>query len=258
MDIYQHFRKDEHPFIDQVFSWIDHVEETYQMKLTDFLNPREQQIVDMLIGTSMEGLKVYKHGGSNNAERRRVIIAPMYKNVREDSFQLSLMQASYNERFVSLGHRDVMGAFLSLGIKRQKLGDIIVENGRIQIIMADELSPYVLTNLTAIKRAKINLEEQPLSSVAEKEVSWVESDQVVSSLRLDTIVKAIYKLSRKDAGVFITKGLVKVNYQVTDDRKLVLEAGDMLSLRGKGRSKLIRINGRTKKDKFSITTAVLK
>ncbi|QKY68966.1 RNA-binding protein [Lentibacillus sp. CBA3610] len=258
MAIYQHFRKDEHPFIDQVFSWIEHVEKTYQMKLTDFLDPREQQIVDMLIGTSMEDLKVHKHGGSKNAERRRIIIAPMYEDVTEDSFQLSLLEASYHEKFVSLGHRDVMGAFLSLGIKRQKLGDINVEDGLIQIVMAGEISPYVLTNLTAIKRAKIKLEEQPLSSVAEKEVNWFESDLVVSSLRLDAIVKAIYKLSRKEASEFITKGLVKVNYKVTDDRKLILEAGDMLSLRGKGRSKIIGMNGRTKKDKFSITTAVLK
>lgn len=258
MAIYQHFRKDEHPFIDQVLSWIDYVEKTYQMKVTDFLDPREQQIVDMLTATNMEELKVHKHGGSSTTERKRVVIAPMYEDVTEDDFKLTLFLGSYHEKFVSLGHRDVMGAFLSLGIKRQKLGDIMVENGLVQIIMAGEVAPYVLTNLTAIKKAKIKLEEQPLSMVADKEINWVESNQVVSSLRLDTVVKAIYHFSRKDAGELITKGRVKVNYKVADDRKRVLEAGDMLSLRGKGRSKIVGIHGRTKKDKLSITTAVLK
>ncbi|SFB19181.1 RNA-binding protein YlmH, contains S4-like domain [Lentibacillus halodurans] len=258
MEIYQHFRKDEHPFIDQTLSWIDHVEKTYQKKVTDFLDPREQQIVDMLTGTSMEELKVHQHGGSNNAERKRVIIAPMYEEMTEADFHLTLMQGSYHEKFVSLGHRDVMGAFLSLGIKRQKLGDILVEDGLIQMIMAEEIAPYVLTNLRAIKKTSIKLEEQPLSSVVEKEVNWVESSQIVSSLRLDTVIKAIYNLSRKNASELVTKGLVKVNYKVTVDPKLVLEAGDMLSLRGKGRSKLIGINGRTKKDNISITTARLK
>src|SRR5699024_2685919 len=213
---------------------------------------------ETLARTSMEDLKVCKFGGSKHAERQRVIIAPMYEDVTEDAFQLTLLQGSYHDKFVSLGHRDVMGAFLSLGIKRQKLGDVMAEDGLIQMIMAEEVAPYVLTNLTAIKKAKISLEEQPLSSVVEKEMNWDESNQVVSSLRLDTVIKAIYNLSRKDAADMITKGLVKVNYKVTDDRKLILEAGDMLSVRGKGRSKLIGINGRTKKDNISITTARLK
>lgn len=258
MDIYQHFRKDEHPFIDQALSWIARVEKTYQLKVTDFLDPREQQIVDMLSGTSLEDLKIYKHGGSRNAERQRMIIAPMYDDVTEDDFQLTLLQGSYHEKFVSLSHRDVMGAFLSLGIKRRKLGDILVEDGLIQIVTADDIAPYVLTNLTSIKKAKIKLKEQPLSSVVEKEANWVELNQIVSSLRLDTVIKNIYHVSRKDAAEMITKGLVKVNYKVADDRKLILEAGDMLSLRGKGRSKLVGINGRTKKDNISITTARLK
>ncbi|TFJ94573.1 RNA-binding protein [Lentibacillus salicampi] len=257
MEIYQHFRKDEHPFIDQALSWVDHVETTWQMKVSDFLDPRQQQIVDTLAGTSMAELKVYKHGGSHNAERQRVIIAPFYEEVTEDSFQLTLLQGSYHDNFVSISHRDVMGAFLSLGIKRQKLGDIMAEDGLVQIVMASEVAPYVLTNLTAIKKARIRLEEQPLSSVVEKTVNWVESDQVVSSLRLDTIVKAIYHLSRKDAAEMIGKGLVKVNYRVTDDRKFILEAGDMLSVRGKGRSKLTGVNGQTKKNNISITTARL-
>ncbi|MFD1360263.1 YlmH family RNA-binding protein [Lentibacillus salinarum] len=258
MDIYQHFRKEEHPFIDQVLSWMDQVEKTFQVRLTDFLDPREQQIVDMLAGTSMEDLQVHTHGGSQNAERKRVIIAPLYEDVTEDIFQLTLLQGSYHTKFVTLSHRDVMGAFMSLGIKRQKLGDIIVEDGLIQIMTADEIAPYVLTNLTDIKHTTIKLEEEPLLSALEREINWVESDHIVSSLRLDTVVKAIYRLSRKEAAEMITKGNVKVNYKVTDDRKFVLETGDMLSLRGKGRSKLIRINGRTKKDKVSITTALLK
>lgn len=258
MDIYQHFRQDEHPFIDQVLSWIYNVEKTYQMKITDFLDPREQQIVDMLTGTSLEELKVFKQGGSKNAERKRVIIAPFYEQVSEDDFQIALLQGSYHAKFISLSHRDVMGAFLSQGIKRGKLGDILVEDGLIQIIMASEIAPFVLTNLTSIKQAKIKLEEQQLSSVVEKETAWVESNYIVSSMRLDTVVKAIYRLSRKDAGELIKKGLVKVNYKVSDNRKLILDEGDMLSLRGKGRSKIIQINARTKKDNFSITAGLLK
>ena len=50
MYIYQHFRPEEREFIDQVLNWKEYVEQTYTPKLTDFLDPREQQILKMIIG----------------------------------------------------------------------------------------------------------------------------------------------------------------------------------------------------------------
>lgn len=258
MNIYQHFHKEEQPFIDKVLSWIEQVEKTYQVKVTDFLDPREQQIVDMLIGMSNEDLKVYMYGGSGYSERQRVIIAPKYDEIANESFQITLLQATYHKKFVTITHSDVMGAFLSLGIKRKKLGDIFVEGGILQIVATTEIAPYVVTNLMAVKKANIKLEEKPLSSVIGKGMDWIESEKTVASLRLDAIVKTIYNISRKEASETISKKLVKVNFKVTEDAKFILHEGDLLSLRGKGRSMLVSVNGRTKKDKWKITTAILK
>lgn len=257
MEIYQHFREEEQSFIDQVLSWIEQVERTYQVKLTDFLDPREQQIVDMLIGTSAGEIKMYKHGGNESSERSRIILAPMYESIEEDAFQLTLLQASYHEKFVTVTHPDVMGAFLSQGIKRQKLGDITVGDGIIQIVAADEIAPYIISNLTSIKKAKIRLEEKPLTSLISKQSNWKTSDKTVSSLRLDAVVKVIYHISRKEAAELIGKQLVKVNFKIVDDTKFTLEEGDLLSLRGKGRSRLDCINGQTKKGNWKITIAIL-
>lgn len=54
MSIYQHFRKEEYPFIDQVLQWKDEAEERYSVKLTDFLDPREQDIAQSIIGKDSE------------------------------------------------------------------------------------------------------------------------------------------------------------------------------------------------------------
>lgn len=255
MNIYQHFRKEEQPFIDQVLSWIEYVEKSFQIKVTDFLDPREQRIMHLLIGTNSD-VRLYQYGGEH-AERKRAIIAPIYEEIEEASYQLMLVQAHYQDKFISLEHRDVMGAFLSLGIQRKKLGDIFVGDGTVQIVMADEIAPFVLANLTTIKRAKIKLEVQPFSSFIETEKQWIETDQTVSSLRLDAVVKEIYNVSRKEAADFIKKQQVKVNFKVVEDGKFILQEGDLLSARGKGRSKLVKINGQTKKDKWRITTAIL-
>lgn len=258
MDIYQHFRKDEQPFIDQVLAWKAQVENTYRAKLTDFLNPREQQIIDMLIGTNHVELRLHRSGGGLHTERQRMILAPMYEEIQETDFALVLMQASYQNKFISLSHRDVMGAFLSLGIKRKKLGDIFVADGILQIIMTRDIAPYVAANLTAIKKATISLEEKALSDFIGEEKHWDEMDHTVSSLRLDAVLKEIYKLSRKDAAHDIAKKLVKVNYKTIEDTAFILQEGDLLSFRGKGRSKLTSVNGQTKKEKWRITTAILK
>lgn len=258
MGIYQHFRKEEHPFIDQVLSWKDVVEKTYQLKVTDFLDPREQQIVEALVGTANDDLQITFHGGGKYSERKRAIIAPFYEELHVDTFQLTLLEASFNEKFISLLHPDVMGAFLSLGIDRSKLGDIFVTEGSVQIIVASEIAQYVIANLTTIKNANISLAENSFSNLHEKELNWLESDHTVSSLRLDVVLSGIYNISRKDAANFLKKKQVKVNFKLVDNGTFVIFEGDLISVRGKGRSKLIKINGETRKGKVRITTAILK
>jgi len=257
MDIYQHFRKEEHSFIDQVLSWKEQVERSYLQKLTDFLDPRERQIIEMIIGTNNDELKLHTHR-NKYSERKRMIIAPFYEEVEEEAFQLSLLESSYPEKFVTLEHRDVMGSFLSLGVDRKKLGDIIVVDGIIQIVTAKEIASYITANLTSVKKASVNLEEVPLSRMMEVEEDWEESDKTVSSLRLDTVIKELYNISRKDAADFIKKLFVKVNYKVVEDSKFPVQEGDLISVRSKGRSKLVQIHGKTKKDKWRITIAKLK
>lgn len=257
MSIYQHFRKEEHPFIDQVFSWKETVQRTYQPKLTDFLDPREQQIVQAVIGSEDEEWQLKQYGGGLYTERKRAIIAPFYEQITPETYQLQLLQATYHDKFISLSHRDVMGAFLSLGIKRKKLGDIFVGDGLIQIITAREIAQFVIMNLTTIKHATVKFTAAPLSNIKEIKPNWIETSNIVSSLRLDNVVKEIYNISRKDAVAFIQKQYVKVNYRVVDDAAFPLQQGDVLSLRGKGRSKLVAIHGQTKKQKLRITTALL-
>ncbi|WP_053219739.1 YlmH family RNA-binding protein [Virgibacillus senegalensis] len=257
MDIYQHFRKEEQPFIDQVISWQEEVERSYQRKVTDFLDPREQYIFGSIIGNN-EDFRWSLYGGSSSAERKRAILAPFYEELEEEDFELVLLEASYPVKFVQLAHRDVMGAFLSLGIKRKKLGDLIVRDGLIQIITASEIAPYVKMNLTNIKKASVSFEEKTLDSLMAKEENWQEKNLTVASLRLDVLIKEIYNVSRQTAAQFIQKGIVKVNFRVVDTPAFLLEQGDLLSLRGKGRSHVKEIHGLSKKEKWKITAEILK
>lgn len=258
MSIYQHFRPEEHLFIDHVLAWKKEVEQSYRMKLTDFLDPREQQILSMLVGTNQDDFELHFHGGGMYTERKRAVICPFYEDVDFSSFDLVLLEATFHQKFISLTHRDVMGAFLSLGIERKKLGDIFIEDNHLQIITTADIATYVEMNLTKIKNASIKLTTKPFKELLEKEANWISADHTISSLRLDNVIKEIYRISRSESANLIKKKLVKVNFRVVEDAAYPLFEGDLLSVRGKGRSKLVAIHGKTKKDKFRVTSAILK
>ena len=63
MSIYQHFRPEEKEFIDQALNWIEQVKDSYAPKLTDFLDPRQQQIIASLLGHDDE-VKIEFFGGA--------------------------------------------------------------------------------------------------------------------------------------------------------------------------------------------------
>ncbi|WP_027954125.1 RNA-binding protein [Halobacillus kuroshimensis] len=256
MDMYQHFRKEEHPFIDQVVSWREDVALKYQRRLSDFLDPREQKIVKAVMGNDADLIHQLE-GGAENSERKRAVIAPDYEQIDKEDFQLILLQAEYPVKFVTMEHRDVLGAFMSLGIRREKIGDVVVKDGIIQLTAAAEISDYIKMNLTGIKRSTVDFKEVPWADRIESDETWTKRETTVSSLRLDVIVKEIYGMSRKKAGLFIEGGHVKVNFRTVDDGAFSLEPGDLISLKGKGRSRLDEVTGQTKKDKYKIITARL-
>ncbi len=62
MALYEHFRKEERPFVEQASEWKEQVETRYESKLTDFLDPREQDILRSIIGND-EVVKLEFFGG---------------------------------------------------------------------------------------------------------------------------------------------------------------------------------------------------
>jgi RNA-binding protein YlmH len=251
MSIYQHFRPEEREFIDQVLDWKRIVEDTYVAKLTDFLDPRLQQIVHLIIGDSTD-VRCQFFGGVENAERKRALIIPEYHIADNNDYQVKIFEVEYPKKFVTIEHREVLGSLMSLGIKREKFGDILFEGVRIQIIVAAEIQSYLGLQLSTIGRAKISLKEIQSNEVVKVEDKWYEEAITVSSMRLDTLISAIHNISRQKSQLLIEQGLVKVNYATTLKTAFECHEYDMISVRGYGRTKIISIEGKTKKEKWRI------
>lgn len=228
--------------------------EQYSPVLTHFLDPRGQYILKVIIG-SFDELEVTLFGGQYS-ERKRAIIAPSYFEPQEEDFEISLIEIDYPQKFVTLQHQNVLGTIMSLGIERDQLGDIIV-NERIQFTLTKQLESYIILQLTRIKGATVELNSIPFNSMIQSNENWKYFEANVSGLRLDVVLKDIIRKSRSIAKQLIEKKKVKVNHTIIDSVDFQLASDDLISVQGYGRAMIIEIGGKTKKDKVHISYKTL-
>ena len=257
MDIYQHFRQEEREFIDQVLGWIEQVQTQYAPKLTDFLDPREAEVVRMLIGSNGD-VQVAFNGGNQQAERKRAIIHPDYYQPELEDYELAIYELSYATKFTTLKHRQVLGTLMSIGLKREKFGDIWIEGEQVQFVVARDISPYLEMNISKMGNAGVKMQQIPAENVMEVTEQWKESQVTVSSMRLDTILSAIANISRQKSQMLVQQGRVKVNWKQVENPSYEIRESDVLSARGIGRVKIFSIEGKTKKDKWKIKCGIQK
>ncbi len=254
--IMQHFRKDEQPFIELATGWLREVENNYAPKLTGFLDPRERFIVESLIGNL--DVLAESHGAFPNSERKRVLLYPNYYVPEQADFEVTVFKVNYATKFLTLEHRDVLGSLMSIGIDRSKFGDIHLMGDEVQFAVVTDLEDYIQANFTSIGKAKVSvLKVTDSEEYIVSDDKWIENLEIVSSMRLDTVVAGLLSLSRQKAASLIHGDKVKVNWATQTNPSIELYESDMLSIRGSGRFKIIAIEGRTRKDNIRLITGSL-
>ncbi|MGG3669963.1 RNA-binding protein [Bacillus cereus] len=255
MSIYEHFRPDEVVFVDKVLEW-KQAAEYHQVKLTDFLDPRQQQIVSMVIGQGEVAVRF--DGAMPESERKRALIYPDYLELNEEEFQVEVLEIDYPSKFYTLEHRQILGAFMSLGLTREKCGDILLQENRAQIAVAKEVASYIEMNLQSIGKVKVSLTPVQAEQILRVGEKWGEKSGTVSSLRLDVLLAEMLHISRQKVQPLIKDGLVKVNWKTVEQTAYECFPGDVFSIRGYGRSKIFSVEGKTKRDKWRILYGILK
>ena len=254
--IFQHFRKEEQPFIEKVNSWVKEVEDTYAPKLTEFLDPRQRFITESIVRNS--DLVLMGEGGFPDVERQRMLIYPDYYTPSKEEFQISIYEVNYPQKFVTIKHSQLLGSLMSVGIERSRFGDIQLTEEAVQFAVAEEVSEYIHVNFTQVGKVKVSvtpvLNEEDYIVVAEE---WAEEMHIISSLRLNTVVAALTNNSRAKALSLIKGEKVKVNWAMIDKQDFEIEESDVLSIRGFGRFRIMSIEGRTKKDKIRVMIGAL-
>lgn len=255
--LYQHFRKEEQSFIDLVESWIIQVQEQYSPYLTDFLDPRQQYIIEMLVGKKGE-IRVSFFGGYEAAERKRAILYPEYFEPQQEDYELQLVEINYPVKFTQLTHGKILGTLVGAGVKREVFGDIMSDGERWQFFTVESVFQFLKLQVTKMGNITVRLEERDYTDLIQPIDDWTIEQDTVSSLRIDTVISSVYNISRQRAKELVGSGKVKLNWTQHDRPDFELGIFDIISIRGYGRIQIRAIQGKSKKDKWRIEIGVLR
>jgi len=242
---YSHFHPDEKSFVDKAWEWVERAEGQHAVKRTDFLDPRQIYILSTLANRA--DVKLRLDGGYEGAERKRAVITPEYRDPDEEPIGIQVLSiSSPDSRFRSLEHGDFLGAILGLGVKRDRIGDIQLSEEACHCLVAEEIGDFFSNHLQQVHRVGVITELLPLSKLIVAEAALEEMSLSVASLRLDGVASDVWRLSRAKILQPIKAGRCRVNWKVEEDPSTPIKSGDVVSLQGFGRFRVLEVEGISK------------
>lgn len=173
---------------------------------------------------------VESNGFFDESERRMI----SFNNSYNIEYPIKILEIINKSNFSALEHRDYLGAVLSLGIDRNKLGDILVRENKAYLPVLEEISDYILNNLISIGKSPVEI--KIIENI--DDITSVKFEEIIiniSSLRADSIVAKIANLSRAKAIELIDSGKVLINYVKAKDKSQDILKDTRITIRGIGK-----------------------
>jgi RNA-binding protein YlmH len=213
-----------------------------------FMSQRRQAVADKYLKTICFDNYCF-YGGYDASERK--VLGLFYDKTDISDFPVSAIVFKFR-KCDKLQHKDFLGALMSLGIERESVGDILVEDGRCVVFAKTELKDYITSQIFKVGNVGVTVEELNGDDLP-KGRGQEELTFTVTSLRLDNIVAAICNLSREKTKNLILSGCVSVDFMQNQNVSQQLSQGCNLTIRGKGKFVFNAILGETKKGRIRIS-----
>jgi RNA-binding protein YlmH len=223
---------------------------------TDFLNMAEKSIAEKFLKDKSIQNYVFFGGNGDDSDRSILIFYP-------DKFTIEMVEKNYNKilsyiriklpKNLAYEHKIYLSGIMKLGIKREKIGDILVRENGADIIVLNEVAEFVKNNLQNLTRFKsANFDIINIDNVEPQKKEFENVSVIVSSMRLDNFVSEIARCSRSKALEIIEAQRVFVNYSLETKFSKKINIGDIINVRGKGKFIVGEINHVTKSDKLVV------
>lgn len=223
---------------------------------TRFLTHKEVRDVSAYLSYTHPDVNYRVCGGYPDAERCMIVFTADYMSDTDvnnlDVYKVIRIKGSgYADNL----HKDYLGALLGLGVSRDTLGDIIVQDKDAYVFVLPDVADFLTSNeapLTYVGRDKVKIFIESNDVCVNYRRSFVASDYWCTSLRLDCVVSAVCKISRAKAVNAIAAEEVFLNYDCVTQNDVKVNDADVLSVRRYGKF-VINLRGVTSsKGKFGI------
>ena len=225
----------------------------------DFLDMRQRQLLEKVL-KEIKYVDYIAFGGYKMAERTTIITYPekLEEIFLENRFDYNSVFGVIrivlpNELKGMYAHRNYLSGIIKIGIKREKVGDIITRFDGADIVVLKDAEKYVLDGLKELTRfSKAEFTTVKLSELQVEEPKKEKISIIIPSMRIDSIVSEIIRTSRAKATEIIKEEKVFINHELIAKGSKEVKINDLITVRGRGRFKIGKILNSTKKGNLVI------
>lgn len=256
LDLKNYSDQEDKIFIAKILDKIKERDCRNKIATTDFLNLHEKSVCQELLNKQKVNNYMF-YGGYEDAERAILILYPdkLEKDyiIKQLNNWLSIIRITlpkYNEAYT---HREYLGGIMKLGLKREKIGDIIVLEDGADIIIKNDISEFLKLELEKLTRFhKSKIEEKSIFELRNAVTKTEEITIIIPSYRIDVIVGEMLRISRSKVSDIIDEERVFLNGMICKNGAKIVKNGDKITVRGKGRFEVLEEIGNTKKENIRV------
>ncbi|GMH34021.1 hypothetical protein BSKO_01855 [Bryopsis sp. KO-2023] len=255
-DLVKEYPKDYQDDIARAIELADRASSDWCTTHTHFITPPVQMHIRSVI-ERLAAVACVPWGGYPQAERCRMIIAREemidgFESAPETIGEVVAVKVQGNFIFDTAEHGDFLGAALGTGIKRDVLGDIILQGDKGAVLFTtEEVASHLESALTRVRTVPVETRIVPLSELNIPPPRVKELRTTEASMRLDAVASAGFGCSREKMAKMIKAGDVKVNWAVDMKPTRTVKEEDVISCAGRGRMEVKSV-GQTKKGRYAL------
>ncbi len=221
------------------------------IKYLGFVDERQRAVAGQYL-KSFTYINYMFYGGFEHADRVLISVSADYIEVGLDDFPISPVTFKFKSMARKLTHRDFLGALMSMGIKREVIGDIVVSDNFAVVFLRSEIADSICRDVLKVGavgvRGEVGLTVELPNTAEFKEFSGT-----IASLRFDCVVSQLCGISRSKAATMIVGGICAIDHLVCVDTSKQIKQSQVITVRGVGKFVISECDGLTKKGRVKLS-----
>ncbi|MDO4283039.1 MAG: YlmH/Sll1252 family protein [Clostridia bacterium] len=248
--------KDERILMSSILDKAIKFERSNTLSFTNFLNLNELYIAKKIL--DFFNVKYVVFSANDYVEKKNIAFVPEYLDTERvflEHVSCLKIEPFGNSKVL---HRDYMGAIYSLGVRRELIGDIILDHAGAYFFCMKNMEEFFLMNLISVGKQEVKVEPIDLMSdeVKNLSVSLIEKECMIPSFRVDALLSEVYCLSRRETKEKIIKGDLFINDKNIFQPNTLIQKDDVISFKKCGK---LRVGNEIRRTKSSnIVIKILK